>query len=400
MRSSSDLKKRSQSDRIRHTSGPLPEGSINVWKNIPRSTIIVFLAAVFFVFTCIGFAGDITGMGREPIPRFVGSVLTSGIFAIFYAIAGTTLRRKSWKAVIPIFAVQYLVAWLLGSHYHDLPQHLPIGIAEIAQLHSRLSLDATAIIIAVSLGYTGFVWVSVSEGRRYARARMEMAVLEAEMAAAREIQQVMLPEHGESFPGFTIDSIYKPAREVGGDFFQILPASGGLLIVFGDVAGKGLPAAMLVSMLVGSIRSIAEDTTDPVIILRKLHDRLLGRASGGFSTAVAARITPDGAITIANAGHLSPYLDGGDLNLPGALPLGIPNAGQYENITMQLYPGSRLTFVSDGVVEAQTATGELYGFDRTRAISMKPAAAIAQTAIDFGQADDITVVTIQRLLQE
>jgi hypothetical protein len=381
---------------MRHTSGPLPEDGINVWKNIPRSTIIIFLAAVFFVFTCIGFATDITGMGREPIPKFVGSVLISGIFAIFYAISGTTLRRKAWKAVIPIFVVQYLVAWLLGSHYPDLPLHLPMGITETAQVRSRLGFDAIAIIIAVSLGYTGFVWVSVSEGRRYARARAEMAFLESEMAAAREIQQVMLPERGESFPGFTVDSVYKPAREVGGDFFQILSASGDLLLVFGDVAGKGLPAAMLVSMLVGSIRSIAEDTGDPAIILRKLHDRLIGRTSGGFTTATVARIAPDGAVTIANAGNLSPYLDGHELDLPGALPLGIPNAGRYENTALQLNPGSRLTFVSDGVVEAQTPTGELYGFDRAKAISMKPAAAIAQAAVDFGQADDITVVTIQR----
>lgn len=381
---------------MRHTSGALSEEGFNSWKNIPRLTIAAFLTAVFFVFTCIGFAGDIIGMGREPIPKFVLSVLISGGFAIFYAAGGIALRRKFWKAVIPIFVVQYLVSWLLAAHYPDLPLHVPMGIADTAQLRSRLSFDAAAIIIAVSIGYAGFAYVSISAGRRYARARAETAFLESEMAAAREIQQVMLPERGESFPGFTVDSVYKPAREVGGDFFQILSASGDLLLVFGDVAGKGLPAAMLVSMLVGSIRSIADNTHDPATILAKLHDRLVGRTSGGFTTATVARIAPDGTLTIANAGNLSPYIDGAELNLPGALPLGIPNAGQYENTVLQLDPGSRLTFVSDGVVEAQTPTGELYGFDRAKALSMKPASAIAQAAVDFGQADDITVVTIQR----
>jgi serine phosphatase RsbU (regulator of sigma subunit) len=150
---------------------------------------------------------------------------------------------------------------------------------------------------------------------------------------------------------------------VVGDFFQVLPAGKcGLLIVVGDVAGKGLPAALLVSLLVGSIRATAEDTHDPVVMLRKLHDRLMGRTCGGFSTALAAYIADDGLVTIANAGHLSPYLDGREVELAGALPLGITNGGQYEAMSFALRPGSRLTFYSDGVVEAQNQKGELFGF--------------------------------------
>jgi len=195
-----------------------------------------------------------------------------------------------------------------------------------------------------------------------------------------------------------VESVYQPAQQVGGDFFQILPAcNGGLLIVVGDVAGKGLPAAMLVSMLVGSIRTTAEDTDDPVIMLRRLHDRLVGRAFGGFATALAARIASDGHVTIANAGHLSPYLDGREIELAGALPLGVEGGGQYETASFELGRGSRLTFYSDGVVEAQNQKGELFGFDRAQAVSAEPAAAIVKAAVQFGQSDDITVVTIERL---
>jgi sigma-B regulation protein RsbU (phosphoserine phosphatase) len=102
-------------------------------------------------------------------------------------------------------------------------------------------------------------------------------------------------------------------------------------------------------------------------------------------------------VTIANAGHLSPYLDGREVELAGALPLGIADGGNFEAKRFELRPASRLTFYSDGIVEAQNKHGELFGFERARAISTKPAAAILEAAVKFGQEDDITVVTIERL---
>jgi serine phosphatase RsbU (regulator of sigma subunit) len=232
---------------------------------------------------------------------------------------------------------------------------------------------------------------------RSTRMSRQQAVLEGEMAAAREVQQVILPEQIETVPGFTIESVYQPAQQVGGDFFQILPDSrGGLLLAIGDVAGKGLPAAMLVSVLVGAIRTAAAYSQSPEEVLCQLNERLLGRTHGGFSTALAAHITADGWVTIANAGHLSPYLDGREIVLPGALPLGVVSAITYETTQFHLPHGSRLTFYSDGVVEAQNHKGELFGFDRAKGLSTQPAAAIVEAAVQFGQSDDITVVAIAR----
>jgi serine phosphatase RsbU (regulator of sigma subunit) len=168
------------------------------------------------------------------------------------------------------------------------------------------------------------------------------------------------------------------------------------MIVVGDVAGKGLPAAMLVSVLVGAIRTVANYSQSPSEVLAQLNERLVGRSHGSFSTALAAHISADGWVTIANAGHLSPYLDGREVELPGALPLGVVSATAYESTGFLLAPGSRLTFYSDGVVEAQNQKGELFGFDRAKALSTKPAAEIVDAAKQFGQSDDITVVAIQR----
>ncbi len=229
------------------------------------------------------------------------------------------------------------------------------------------------------------------------RVSRQQAQLESEVAHARAVQQVMLPEHVEGIRGFEIESVYEPAQEVGGDFFQALPAGdGGLLIVVGDVAGKGLPAAMLVAMLVGAIRTTAAYSHDPVEMLGQLNERLIGRTGGGFSTALAAHIAADGTLTMANAGHPAPYLDGREIEMPGALPLGIDRDARYETVQLRLTPDSRLTFYSDGVIEAKNALGELFGFDRSKAFSTRPAADIAAAAKQFGQLDDITVVAILR----
>ncbi len=232
---------------------------------------------------------------------------------------------------------------------------------------------------------------------RSTRMSRRQAQLETELEAAQQVQQVLVPEQIEAVPGFVVDTVYQPAQQVGGDFFQILPtADGGILLVLGDVAGKGLPAAMLVSVIVGAIRGVVEYTSEPAELLANLNERLVGRSSGGFSTALVARIDPGGSITIANAGHLSPYLDGRELVLPGALPLGIMAGATYDVTEAFLAPGSRLTFYSDGVAEAQNAKGALFGFERSRELSTMPARVIVEAALNFGQQDDITVVTIER----
>jgi hypothetical protein len=277
----------------------------------------------------------------------------------------------------------------------QIPAARAAAIAEWQRINSlhvgifKFSLGEDASV--TFLGSLGIIMV-----QRFTRLSREQAVLEGEMAAAREVQQVILPEAVDSVPGFTVESVYQPAQQVGGDFFQILPAGkGGLLAVVGDVAGKGLPAAMLVSVLVGAIRGVAEYTKDPAELLANLNERLVGRG-GSLSTALVAHITADGWVTIANAGHLSPYLDGHEIELPGAFPLGVMSGARYETIQFHLAHGSRLTFYSDGVIEAQNQKGELFGFDRAKAISTQSAEEIVTAAKQFGQSDDITVLAIQR----
>lgn len=232
--------------------------------------------------------------------------------------------------------------------------------------------------------------------RRFTLARRQEERMAGEFEAAREVQLVLLPDETDQCQGFNVKCVYQPAEQVGGDFFQqIADGECGMLIVVGDVSGKGLPAAMLVSVLVGAIRAEASRGTDPAGLLNSLNNRMMGRSQGGFTTCLAAHISADGRLTVANAGHLPPYLNGKELDVPGSLPLGIVARMQYKATEVTLAPGDRLTFVSDGVVEARSRSGELFGFDRTRDLSRQPAEAIARAAQLFGQEDDITVVTVE-----
>jgi phosphoserine phosphatase RsbU/P len=234
---------------------------------------------------------------------------------------------------------------------------------------------------------------------RFTRSRREEERYSGEMEAARAVQQVLLPEPHASLEGFRVDAEYLPAAEVGGDFYQILPTEdGGLLLVTGDVSGKGMPAAMLVAMLVGAIRTEAAHTSDPAVLLETLNKRVYGRMSGGFATCAALHLCRDGSVRVASAANPAPYLNGEEVDLPGSLPLGMAAEVVYENHSFTLRSGDILTFVSDGVIEAtKTETGELFGFERSRALSVQGARYIASAAQDFGQSDDITVLTLTRL---
>ncbi|HEY0795435.1 MAG TPA: SpoIIE family protein phosphatase [Acidisarcina sp.] len=271
----------------------------------------------------------------------------------------------------------------------------------IAQFNIRTSVFPFGIQISVQdVAYVLLVLVvSALVFRRFTSTqvaqRLQRQAVEQELEQARELQQhVLIPEPVTSAL-FAVETAYYPARQVGGDFFQVIPhRDGSLLIVVGDVSGKGMAAAMLVAVLVGSIRTRADETGDPAAILHTLNDRLLGRAGDHFATCIAAHLRPGGTMLIANAGHLPPYRNGLPLDLPGSLPLGIDQDAEYGVHALQLDPADHITFLTDGVLEARDATGQLLGFDQMAKLSSLPPEAIAQAAINHGQDDDITIVSV------
>jgi serine phosphatase RsbU (regulator of sigma subunit) len=233
---------------------------------------------------------------------------------------------------------------------------------------------------------------------RFTRVSREQARAAAELSAAREIQQRLVPASLPRLAGFHFEAAYLPAQEVGGDFYQVLTQSdGSTLVVVGDVSGKGLKAAMTGALAIGALRTLAAENLGPSALLSRLNRQICGTQDSGFITCLCTRIGLEGAVTVANAGHLSPYRRGEEVPVDPGLPLGIDAGIEYAETHFRLEPGDTFTLISDGVVEATNSDGQLYGFERTRVLSMQSAASIAAAAQAFGQEDDITVLTVARL---
>ncbi len=223
--------------------------------------------------------------------------------------------------------------------------------------------------------------------------RLEKQRLAGDLEAARTVQRLLLSPSAASAGEYAVDTVYWPAQEVGGDFHWSRTApDGSLVVVVGDVSGKGLKAAMLVSVAIGILRN--EKSTSPAAILASLNDGLAGHTGGGFVTCCCARFDADDTVTVANAGHPAPYAGGHEVEVEAGLPLGVVSGVEYAEASLRL--DGQFMLMSDGVVEAENAQRELFGFERTREISTKSAHEIAEAAKAWGQNDDITVVTVSR----
>jgi len=309
-------------------------------------------------------------------------LLGGGPFVAFWPYRRIPLRTRAVAGICAAWGAILLVFFLaLGASY------LP-GLPDFFQSWQSTLFPVQSIVQACMVG--ALIALIVREQRQIADQRSALA---GEMDAAQKMQRALIPASIDSPSGSKIDIAFRPAREVGGDFYscRILPA-GRQRILLGDVSGKGAAAAMTAAVLLGAAEHREDDS--PVELLRHLNLVLSAMRIGGFVTCVCADLSEDGSLTLANAGHLAPYRRGEEIPLSPGLPLGIAADAEYCETMLQLASGDALTFLSDGVVEARNAQGELFGFERTAAISTQTAEAIAQAAQAHGQEDDITVLTL------
>ncbi|MGC2636645.1 MAG: SpoIIE family protein phosphatase [Acidobacteriaceae bacterium] len=283
-----------------------------------------------------------------------------------------------WGATMAFFFATGYAAWgpLFGPSAHG-----------IQRWHVAADLMQASVTLAVLIALMALL---SRDQRRTAQERAELA---GELHAASNIQRMLAPAVIETAPGLKIDVAFHPMHDVGGDFYlsRVLP-NGRQRVLIGDVSGKGAAAAMAATLLLGA--AAARDQDLPGALLAQSNRVLQENDLGGFATCLCADIAQDGTVTLANAGHLAPYRNGEEIPVDSGLPLGVTAAAAYTETTLILAPGDTLTFLSDGVVEAQDATGALFGFDRTRAISTQSAEEIAHAANTHGQHDDITVLTL------
>ena len=234
-----------------------------------------------------------------------------------------------------------------------------------------------------------------------------------ELRVARLIQQQFLPAGVPDIPGWRIGAYYRPAREVGGDFYDFLDLSDGrVAIVIGDVTDKGVPAALVMATTRGLLREIAHQVNEPAEVLRRVNERLVEDIPPNmFVTCQFAAFEPaTGLLTIANAGHNLPYIHNGcgvrDVRVTG-MPLGLMAGSQYDQHQIVVTAGSCMLFHSDGLAEARNTEGQLFGFPRVRDLVGRYKR--GDTLIDglladltgfaadpVSLEDDVTLVTLER----
>ncbi|MFL6429827.1 MAG: SpoIIE family protein phosphatase [Acidobacteriaceae bacterium] len=339
------------------------------------------------------------GAGLQWIDAITTAIFSLTPFFIFF-IVGFGLARRRQMTLWPIAIAAFLYgAWNITFNTTGQARRFTHWTLSDHMAAWGLHVGGYTFSALFLLDLFLFIVLLLTIARHQFLERRRQSEIELEIKSAREVQHVLMPEETPAIPGFSIASIYKPAAEVGGDFFQVMPQEeGSALIIVGDVSGKGLKAAMTVSLIVGTLRTLAEYTQQPAEILRGLNRRLVGRIDGGFVTCLVLFLAANGDTIIANAGHLPPFRDGKELPVAGSLPLGISSDPDYDELAFRLHENETLTVYTDGIIEARNAKGELFGFDRlSEMLATRPEVGkIVAAAEVFGQEDDITVLSITR----
>jgi steroid delta-isomerase-like uncharacterized protein len=238
--------------------------------------------------------------------------------------------------------------------------------------------------------------------------------IEQELQVARQIQQALLPEATPELYGWQLAAYYKPAREVGGDFYDYLELEDGHLgLVVGDATGKGMPAALVMATTRGMIRAVAQSLDSPGKVLARVSNALYPDIpSEMFVTCFYAILDPErGRLHYANAGHDLPYLlhhsEGTHELRATGMPLGLMPEMSYEEKEAVLREGDSVLFYSDGLVEAHDPHYEMFGFPRLGALIAEHGeeSSLVDSLLEelysfvgegWEQEDDITLLTLKR----
>ena len=236
---------------------------------------------------------------------------------------------------------------------------------------------------------------------------------EQELEVAKLIQQNFLPKQLPELSGWQVSAYYRPAREVGGDFYDVIPLPDGKIgFVVGDVTDKGVPAALVMAATRSVLRASAQRLVEPGETLERVNEHLCpDMPEKMFVTCLYGVLDPEtGHFRFANAGHDLPYVktaEGSEELRARGMPLGLMSGMPYEEKETVLHPGDSLLLHSDGVVEAHDPEGEMFGFPRLKqCVADYPGGGElidrvltdlhAHTGPGAEQEDDITMVVLQR----
>jgi len=319
------------------------------------------------------FFGTIMGRGNMDsflIAYRLALVMAFGIgFAIWltrYVLMPALERRGIVKEDTPgwVFGVYYMVISVLASYASAVIIHFWVMPGFLGNARSIMVAGMFSLLFAA-------LFTGVNMAIFYYRESLNRARSEQELSLARRIQRSFLLSQFPALPRIELHALNISSKEVSGDFYDVVPAGdGAYLLAIADVAGKGVPAALLTSMLQASLRTQA-GVTDSVAAILKNINRLAYRSTNEnqFATFFLARIEEASLkLSFSNAGHNYPVVfrerGAREFLVKGGVVVGILEDAEFEEETVTLQPGDRLVFYTDGVSEAEGPTGELYGEDR------------------------------------
>ena len=255
--------------------------------------------------------------------------------------------------------------------------------------------------------------IVISTMRDAVRGQRRLVAVDSELATARKIQQSILPRRNPELAGLEIATVYTPASDVAGDFYDFLSVDDARIGVFiADVSGHGVPAALVASMLKVAIATQAAHAAAPATLLRELNLLFCGKLERQFITAAYAFVDlAAGEVTIASAGHPAPLLHADDLTdeiVANGPILGRFPAAEYSQVTKGFRRADTLLLYTDGVTESRNANDDLWGEERLRSLVAEHEGSAAELAskvvseverwIASGGApgDDITLIALRR----
>ncbi len=308
-----------------------------------------------------------------------------------------------------------VITWIIGSGTHDRERFL--GLAPTGERMTMEFIYISRVADGKIVEDRGVRDASAVWQQRLQRERIERERVEQELRVARSIQQASLPNEVPTLEGWEISPLYRPAREVGGDFYDFFDLGEGRVgVAVGDATGKGMPAALAASATCSMLRAVAQalGSSPPGEVLERVNETLVARIPANmFVTCFYAILNPSSAsLCYANAGHDVPYLrrsGGGDAEELRArgMPLGLMPGMDYEEKQITLHAGEAALFYSDGLVEAHDPKGEMFGFPRLRELvaGHGEEGSLGDFLLEelysfvgegWEQEDDITLLTLRR----
>ncbi len=328
--------------------------------------------------------------------------------AVLSADAATDERFNMAQSVADFQIRSLMCAPLIDSDGRAL------GVIQIDTLsqRSRFTEDDLSVLAAVAV--QGAIWIDNAQLHERA---IEQEKLERDLVLARKVQEGLLPASPPRVKGYHFFDFYQAANQVGGDYYDYVPLSENrIAVVVGDVAGKGVSAALLMAKLAGDVRFLLASESDLAVAVRRINAAFARRSwEDRFVTFVAALLDPvRHQLSLVNAGHMPPLLrraEGEIVEVGGdeaGLPLGVVDDFPYECSTYPLAAGDSLTIFTDGFSEAMNAEGQLYGLARLRDQIASPTltasglgeqllAGVRQFVAGHEQSDDMCLACFGRL---